>query len=333
MGRVKYMIFGHQKKLKIFSRLINYNRFPHAVLFAGPSKIGKKTVAIEISKYLSQSPTPKETFLDFSQKECSSQICDLIDQGNFPGILKVEKEEDFSIKKIRGIREKLSFSSPYPFKIVIIDNAENLLWEATGALLKVLEEPRGKTIFFLVARFPYVLPKTILSRCEIFKFYPLSREEIKIFIKKEIEKKGIKLTEEKINIILDFSAGRIGVAKDILLDKNRLFYYNLNLGNLKKIKNISIFERMLMAEKLEKEEKIDDFLFIAEYWFRDLLLIKNKSKQIFFKSKEEEIKKESNFFSEEELKDILKKVQKTKKSLLFSNVSRLLAVENFILGI
>jgi len=62
-------------------------------------------------------------------------------------------------------------------------------------------------------------------------------------------------------------------------------------------------------------------------------LIKNKSKQIFFKSKEEEIKKESNFFSEEELKDILKKVQKTKKSLLFSNVSRLLAVENFILGI
>ena len=88
-----------------------------------------------------------------------------------------------------------------------------------------------------------------------------------------------------------------------------------------------------MAEKLEKEEKIDDFLFIAEHWFRDLLLIKNKSKQILLKSREEEIKKESNSFPEEELEDILKKVQKTKKYLLFSNVSRLLAAENFILGI
>jgi len=324
------MIFGHKKNLKFFSRLIEHNRFPHAVLFTGPTKIGKKTTALEITKYLSQSPRPKETFLEFSQRKCLSQTCNLINEGKFPGILKIEEEGDFSIKKIREIREKLSLSSLYPFKVVILDNAENLSPEATGALLKTLEEPRGKTMFFLIATFPHVLPKTILSRCEIFKFYPLSREGIETFIKSEIEEQDIKLTKEKINRILDFSVGRPGIAKDILLDKNRLFCYNLLLEDVRKIKHLPISEKMLMAEKLEKGDKIDDFLFMAEYWFRDLLMIKNR---IFLKSQEEEIEKESESFSKRELKNILWQIQKMKKYLLFSNVSRLLAVENFLLKI
>jgi len=327
------MVFGHQKHLKNFSHLIKYNHFPHAVVFAGPSKIGKKTIAIEISKYLSQIPGPKETFWDFSQKECSSPICNLINQDKFPGILKIEREEDFSIKKVKQIRERLSLSSTYPYKIVIIDNAENLLWEASGALLKILEEPRGKTIFFLITKFPFLLAKTILSRCEIFKFNPLSRNEMRTFLQQEIKEGETKLTGEKIDIILDFSAGRVGIAKDILLDKSKLFYYNLILENVKKIKNASIFERILMVERLEKEEKIDDFLFIAEHWFRDLLMVKDKNKEIFFGSKYEEVEKESNLLSKEKLRDILYKIQQTKKYLLFSNVSRLLAVENFILEV
>jgi len=327
------MIFDHVKILNIFSHLIKHNRFPHAVLFAGPSGIGKKTTALEITKYLFQSPKPEETFFEFSQKKCSCQVCNLIDAEIFPGIFKIEREVDFSIKRIREIREKLSLSSPYPFKIIILDNAENLSREATSALLKILEEPKGRTIFFLITTFPYILPRTILSRCEVFKFHPLSREEIIKFVVEKARELNLKLSEDKINLISDFSRGRPGIAKNILLDKNRLLYYNSLLRDMKSIEDGSSFKKMLMAERLEKEEKIDDFLFMAKCWFRDLLVIKNKNNRLSFRSKEEEIKRESESFSEERLKNILKEIQKTRTYLLFSNVSRLLTIENFLLRI
>lgn len=327
------MIFGHKKKLKIFSDLIKSHHFPHAVLFAGPSKLGKKTIALEITKYLLQPSKFKKAFFQFTQEPCRSQICDLIDEGKVPGVFRIEEDNDFSIKQIRELRAKLSLSSPYRFKTVILDNVENLSREATSALLKTLEEPTGRTIFFLITAFPYTLPKTIVSRCETFKFYPLSRKEIRHFISQEIKEKNVNISGEEIDMILDFSVGRPGMAENMLIDRNRLLYYNSILRDLRKIQGASPFEKMIMAEKLNKEEKTNDFLFMAGYWFRDLLMIKNGNSQLFLESLHRKTKDESKKFSEKELREIIQEIYKKKKNLLFSNVSRLLALENLLLRI
>lgn len=320
------MIFGHQRQLKIFSHFLKENSFPHAVLFSGPQKIGKRKIAIEISKFLFHQKM-KEDFFEFSQKECNCTTCQQIEKGQFLEIYEVKEENQIPIKKIRGIREKISLSTPFSFKIVILDDVEKLSREAAGALLKILEEPRGNTIFFLLAFSPHLLPQTILSRCEIFRFHLLKREEIKEFIF------SFKNKIEKLDEILDFSFGRPGMAKEFIIDKNKIFYYNSFLEKIQKVKDLNPFERLREAEKLEKEGKLEDFFLMARYWFYDLLLVKREILPLIFKSKFQGLRKISEEFSREKIEKIVKEAQRIQKYFLFSNVSKILAIENFLLEI
>lgn len=339
------MIFGHQKNLKIFSKMIAENRFPHAVLFAGPEKIGKRKIALEIAKYLETDHSSSfDNFFEFSQGNCSCDICKQIEEKNFYDLMTIDKEKkekkssvkdnnfvkdrQIHIKKIRDIKQQISLSSPYPFKIVIIDHSESLTEEATGSLLKILEEPRGNTIFFLLTSSPNYLPTTILSRVEMFKFYPLSRIEMEAFLKSQPDQKE---KEEIIGLVL----GRPGLAKEFLIDKNKIIYYNLLLGEIKKIRNLSILQRLKLAEDLEKTERTQDFLFLTEFWFRDLLLRKQGLSSFYpsFFSKEKELEEEKENFSEIKLKEIIFKIKETKNYLYFSNTNPLLAMENLLLGI
>ncbi len=320
------MIFGHQKKLRIFSQYLEEKKFPHAVLFFGPQGVGKRKIAIEIAKYLEGDH--QESFFDFSQKECSCQICNSIERGKFPDILEINKQQgQIPIQKIREIRKRLSLSSPYPFKIIIINQAHALSKEASGALLKTLEEPRGNTIFFLLTSMADLLPDTILSRVQIFKFSLLSKEEIRDFLRKL---SPFSFPDEKI---VDLSLGRPGLAKQMLLDKSKILYYNSLLEKIRNIRNLSIFARLQMAEEINRNNQTEDFLSLSYFWFRDLLLDKNRVFPLSFSFEKEKIQKESENFSEEKLKKIIKEIQKTRIYLLSSNVNQLLALENLLLKI
>jgi DNA polymerase-3 subunit delta' len=322
------MIFGHQKNLKLFSKFLEEKRFPHAVLFTGPNKIGKRKVAIEITKYLEGKHN--EDFFSFSQRNCNCQICQLIENKNFPDLIEIKSGDgQISIQEIREIRKNLSMAPLYSFKIVVLNNVEKLSQEATGALLKILEEPRGNTIFFLLTSLPSILPKTILSRITIFKFNLLSKEEIK----KYLDSLNIKIPFQNKDKIIDLSLGRSEIAKEISIDGKKLLYYNSLLENIESSYKLSIFERFKLSETIEKTAKTEDFLFLADFWFRDLLLAKNKIESFSFDFKKREIKEIANKFTKEGLKEVLRELSKIKKYIFFSNVSRLLALENLLIKI
>lgn len=322
------MIFGHQKNLKIISKIISEKKIPHAFLFSGPDEIGKRKIAIEISKYLEGKH--KDSFFDFSQKDCKCEICTLIERQNFPEIKEVIPENgQISIKQIRKIKEENSFSSFYPFKIFILNNIEKLSLSASGALLKTLEEPRGDTIFFLLTTNYRLVLETILSRASIFHFFPLTKEEIRLFLEK--------ITQEKIEkkeMIIDFSLGKPGRAKKMILDKKLLLYYLSLLEKIEDLKNLSIFERMILAQKIsENDSLINDFLTIIEMWFGDLFLAKNGCENFYFNFKREKIIQNASVLSKEKIKSNIQKIQQTKYYINFSNASKLLALENLLLEI
>lgn len=323
------MIFGHEKNLKIFSRILAEDRFPHGVLFAGPDQVGKRHIALEITKYLEGDH--KEDFFTFSKKDCKCQTCNLIEGGNFPGIIEIkELAGDLSIKKIREIREKLSLSSVYKYKIVIINNIEKLSTGATGALLKTLEEPKGKTIFFLLTPFPRTVIKTIISRLSVFNFSGLKKEDIKSFLRYS----NIKLQKAKEEQVLDFSLGRPGVAKEISVDTKQFSYYISLLENIENLPKFSTLKKFYFAQEIEKENKaVEDFLLIAKAWFRDILLAKAENSNFSFSFEEKKIKDMAACFSVDKIEKIIKEIQTTQKYILFSNASRLLALENLFLSI
>ncbi len=84
------------------------------------------------------------------------------------------------IKESRNIISALSLKSfEGKYKIMLIWYPETMGPAAANAILKVLEEPPGKTLFLLVARDPNTLLNTILSRVQQFAIPSFADEHIK----------------------------------------------------------------------------------------------------------------------------------------------------------
>ena len=165
------MVIGHQKQWQYLKRMVDSGKIPQALLFSGQEKLGKKKVALEfISLLFKESPIGHPDFL-------------LIEP----------KERQIKIDQIRDLSWRLSLKPIKSFlKAAIIDQAHLMTIEAQNCFLKTLEEPRGETILILITEYPNFLLPTILSRCEILKFYPVKNEELRKFlIEKGIEKEKI----------------------------------------------------------------------------------------------------------------------------------------------
>lgn len=165
-------MIDHQKQWQFLKKTVELGRTPHALLFYGQTSIGKKTLALELIKLLN---CQSEAFKDRPCQTCRS--CQDIEKNVHPDFFVVEPQESREIKisQIRALHSNLSLKSySAPFKAVIIDKAHYLNQEAQSAFLKMLEEPKGKTVFILITEYPEMLLPTILSRVERIRFYSAS---------------------------------------------------------------------------------------------------------------------------------------------------------------
>lgn len=101
-----------------------------------------------------------------------------IRRGNHPDFHVLKAEEGLiSVDEIRELPKVLSYS-PLESKrrVVVVQSGMNV--QASNALLKILEEPPGHTMFFLLCREPTDFLQTIVSRCQVIRFAPLSGKEL-----------------------------------------------------------------------------------------------------------------------------------------------------------
>lgn len=154
-------IVGHEKQWEFLKQSAELNKSPHAYLFSGQEKLGKRTLALEwasliFNKDLQKSPHP-----------------DLI--------LIEPRNREIQIAQIRNLSWKLSLR-PYsaPFKIAIIDQAHLMNQEAQTSLLKTLEEPRGKTFLILISNYPEILFPLFFLEFRLLNFILLKKKKLKI---------------------------------------------------------------------------------------------------------------------------------------------------------
>lgn len=141
-----------QKQRQFLKKIVELGRIPHALLFYGPNIAEQKAAALEFIKLANNQD--KEPVLN----------PDLF-------LLGPLEDKEIKISQIRELQSKLSFKSySSPFKAAVIEQAHCLNEEAQSAFLKLLEEPKGKTIFILITEYPEMLLPTILSRVERLKF-------------------------------------------------------------------------------------------------------------------------------------------------------------------
>ena len=126
------------------------------------------------------------------------------------------KQPNISKDEVRNLVKKLTFK-PFEssFKINIIWLPEYLNISTSNAILKILEEPPGNTLFFLVTNNDQKLISTIKSRVQSFKIKRFSDNDMKKYL--SINKD---VSEDEVDQAIYLSDGDINNAQKYLYASN-----------------------------------------------------------------------------------------------------------------
>jgi len=153
---------------------------PHAVLFSGPSGIGKFALAKKVAEILlhdseriGKNTHPSCRVLDMLWIAGVQEDLDILSKSSNIDQSHRKKEgkrsDTIGIEDLQVLTKFLFETTDDPWKVCIIRNIERFGREAAGTFLKTLEEPPPKTIFLLTtSSVSHVLP-TVLSRVRLEK--------------------------------------------------------------------------------------------------------------------------------------------------------------------
>ncbi len=178
-------IAGHRRLTGLLTRAIGRGTLPPALLFAGPTGVGKWRTAVAVAQALNcQDPVTvasKDGVAVFQDACGKCRSCERIARGVHVDVLAVEPDEKASIK-IDVVRDVLSRTAYRPFegrrRAVLVREADTLEPQAQNALLKSLEEPPPATVFVLTTAVPGALLPTVRSRCMTLRFARLSADDV-----------------------------------------------------------------------------------------------------------------------------------------------------------
>ena len=306
------MLIGHQKQSNFLKKKLERNLLSHAYLFVGPDEIGKKKFAFGFAKLI-------------NSDEYGTR---LIDQERHPDVLLIQPKDSSEIK-ILQIREAQKFLSLKPYysssKILIVDQAEKMNQEAQSCFLKTLEEPKGKTILILITSKPEILLPTILSRCQIIKFFPVSSADIKKYL---IEQK---VPLEKAEMLISISTGKPGRAIKLLADPEQIEREKQMIDKVSEFFCSDIAARFQYVKNLP-DNNVTDTIEALEKYFRRLLFLKvgiDKFPGLDYLPVPEKLKE----YSLAKIKNVINLAESIGSRVLTTNVNPKLALEVLLMEI
>lgn len=303
-------IVGHEQMIAHLKNSIRTKKISHAYILQGPDGSGKKMLAKAFAMTLECEEQGEEPCM-----HCHSCIQVLNDSQPDIIFVRPEKTKNISVDDIRKQVNKDIAIKPYssPYKIYIIDHAENLNQQAENALLKTMEEPPEYAIILLLTTNANALLPTILSRCVTLSLRAVPDDQVKEYL---MQKRQI--SESKADLCVAFAQGVIG--KALLLAESEEFseIKEEAIQLLKRTSDIDTYE-MAMAVKQIKEYDmgVNDFIDILMVWYRDELLFKatQDANRLVFKEEAMEIRRQSEKCSYSGIEEILNALEKAKVRL------------------
>jgi len=183
---------GQKHILPRLKKYVEKKSMPN-LLFAGPPGIGKTCSAVALAKELFKTT--------FSQD-----------------FLELNASDERGIGVVRGAIKDFSRTIPLgaDFKIIFLDEADALTVDAQQALRRTMEKYTGTVRFILNANYSSKLITPIQSRCSLFKFKPLLKEDVKSYLTMIINKENVSFKEEALDAIYDVCEGDMRTAINYL---------------------------------------------------------------------------------------------------------------------
>jgi DNA polymerase-3 subunit delta' len=205
---------GNRNVVDRLREMLARDRFPHAIILAGPRGAGKYTLAQMVAKAMNCLNPPTGELSDFcgkcdsclkiaqaddldarfaeaveareSLREADKKDTRILIQSH-PEVLAVPPDPPQMTIKVDQVRHVIETAYHRPEKgahrvYIFTDSA--FMKEAANSLLKVLEEPPEFATIFLLTENPGEFLPTIRSRCVTFTLAPLKAEEVERFVAK-----------------------------------------------------------------------------------------------------------------------------------------------------
>jgi len=166
---------------------------PH-LLFSGSAGVGKTTTALCLSRQI----------LGEYAKDYTLELNASDERG------------------IGMVREKVKKFSRYagmvdiPFKIIILDEADEMTSDAQTALRRIIEDTAKICRFILIANNVSKIIEPIQSRCATFKFTSIPEEDVITRLEEIAKKEKVKTDKKGLKAIYDYSEGDLRHAINLM---------------------------------------------------------------------------------------------------------------------
>jgi replication factor C small subunit len=162
------------------------------LLFAGPAGVGKTTAALCIAR---------EIFGDnWNDRNKLLQLNASDERG-----IKMVREKVKSFTEWRSASGEIQVRNL--FRIIILDEADEMTSEAQTALRRMMEDGAETTRFIIICNYLSQIIEPIQSRCVVFRFKRISKEDIIEHMKVICDKERVKYDEKALERIYESTGG------------------------------------------------------------------------------------------------------------------------------